>query len=73
MAHMYVRIVDKANDKTIPCDSFDETGEYLVIAVPDKPIVLLKKDELICPTKVYLMNAEGKTIDSRVYRTEIKE
>ena len=73
MAHMYIRIVDKANDKTFPCESFDETAEFLVVAVPDKPIVLFKKDDLVCPTKVYLMNTKGKTIDSRVYRTEIKE
>ena len=70
MAEMYIRICDKEDDTTYPCKSFNEKKNCLVIERPKEHVMVLYKKELVSPTKIYLMNSNGKTIDSRVYRSE---
>ena len=70
MAEMFIRICDKEDDITEPCRSFNEKKTLLVIERPDKSVLILYRKEMVSPTKIYLMNSNGKTIDSRVYRAE---
>ncbi len=70
MAEMFIRICDKVDDQVYPCDGFNEKKNCLVIERPGKPVWVLHRNDLISPTKIYLMNSNGKTIDSRVYRAE---
>ena len=70
MAEMFIRICDKEDDKTYPCEGFNEKKDRLVIERPGKPVWVILKKGLVSPTKIYLMNINGKTIDSRVFRAE---
>jgi hypothetical protein len=70
MAEMFIRICDKEDDITQPCSSFNEKKTLLVIERPDKSVLILYRKDMVSPTKIYLMNSNGKTIDSRVYRAE---